>query len=424
MIAIAVGALLSVVVGLFAGRETGLAVFSALLLLILAYHLRQLHGLARWLERNETQYPPPAHGFWDHVMALLHRARRDSGRREAGLVHALARWRAAARALPDGVVILDGERIEWCNDTAMVHFNLDLAKDEGRPLTHLVRIPAFAEYLERADFSRPIQVSAVGPEPVVLSLQVIPYGESQRLVLSRDITQFTRVERMRREFVANVSHELRTPLTVISGFIETLRDERNEEAARHFLDLMATQAGRMQRLVEDLLVLSSLESSPPPDMQEPVDMASMVERLAAEARALSNGRHRIETHVEAGLDLLGSEKELSSAFGNLVSNAIRYTPEAGAVTLRWQALPEGAAFEVVDTGIGIAAEHIPRLTERFYRVDRGRSRETGGTGLGLAIVKHALGRHGASLHISSQPGKGSVFSAQFARPRLRPVSRK
>jgi two-component system phosphate regulon sensor histidine kinase PhoR len=421
VIAIAIGALVSLIVGLAAGREAGLAFFAAFLLMALAYHHRQLRRLARWLERNESPDPPPAYGFWDDVLALLHRSRRDAGRREAELVHALTRWRAAARALPDGVVILEGDRIDWCNDMARLHFNLDLAKDEGRPITHIVRVPEFAEYLEGGDFSGPIQVTSPVGEGQVLSLQVIPYGDSQRLVLSRDITQFKRVERMRREFVANVSHELRTPLTVISGFIETLRDEKDAAASRHYLDLMATQAGRMQRLVEDLLTLSSLESSPPPPMEEPVEMAPLVERLAAEARALSGGRHRIATQIETGLDLYGSEKELASAFGNLVSNAIRYTPEGGQVTLRWHSMPDGAAFEVVDTGIGISAEHVPRLTERFYRVDRGRSRETGGTGLGLAIVKHALGRHGATLHISSHPGQGSTFSAQFAGPRLRPA---
>jgi two-component system phosphate regulon sensor histidine kinase PhoR len=421
MIAIAVGALLSLLAGVLAGLEVGLAVLGAALLVILLYHLRHLHALKRWLELGETPEPPRAWGAWDSLHALLHRSRRESGRREAELVHAVTRWREAARALPDGVVILDGGKIEWCNDTAREHLQLDLAKDAGRPITHLVRIPALNEYLEAGDFSRPVQVVSPHAGERVLSMQVVAYGESQSLVLSRDITQFKRIESMRREFVANVSHELRTPLTVIAGFIETLRDEKDGDAGRHYLDLMAAQSGRMQRLVEDLLTLSSLESSPPPPMEEPVEMSAMVERLGAEARALSGGRHRIETQVGARLDLMGSEKELASAFGNLVSNAIRYTPEGGQITLRWHATPDGAAFEVVDTGIGISGEHLPRLTERFYRVDRGRSRETGGTGLGLAIVKHALVRHGASLHISSHPGQGSTFSARFAGPRLRPA---
>jgi len=284
-----------------------------------------------------------------------------------------------------------------------------------------VRIPEFVEYLQSGEFARPIIVESPHALGRVLSIQVIPYGESQSLVLSRDITQFRTVDRTRREFVANVSHEMRTPLTVVSGFIETLRDEREPQAAARYLDLMADQAGRMQRLVEDLLMLSSLESAPPPAMDEVVAMGPFLERLGAEARALSAGRHTIQVQgADTPFDLVGSDKELASAFGNLVSNAIRYTPAGGTVTLRWRPMDaEGAVFEVEDTGIGIATEHIPRLTERFYRVDRGRSRETGGTGLGLAIVKHALGRHGAALQITSEPGKGSAFSARFTGPRLR-----
>jgi two-component system phosphate regulon sensor histidine kinase PhoR len=223
---------------------------------------------------------------------------------------------------------------------------------------------------------------------------------------------------MRREFVANVSHELRTPLTVVAGFLETLREEPDAEARGRYIDLMDEQSRRMLRLVEDLLTLSALESSPPPPLDERVDVSALVARLGADARALSGGRHRIEAAGEAGLDLLGSEKEITSAFGNLVTNAIRYTPEGGTVRLSWRASGEGAEFDVEDTGIGIAPEHIPRLTERFYRVDRGRSRESGGTGLGLAIVKHALSRHDATLHIISRAGAGSRFSARFAGPRV------
>jgi two-component system phosphate regulon sensor histidine kinase PhoR len=351
--------------------------------------------------------------------ALLHRSRRESARREAELAESLARWRAAARALPDGVVILDEDRISWANDTARHHLEIDPVRDAGMPITHLVRIPEFLEYLEGGEYAKPLQVQAPHSGERVLSMQVIPYGENQRLVLTRDITQFRQVERMRREFVANVSHELRTPLTVITGFIETLRDEPDPEAARRYIDLMSGQAQRMLHLVEDLLTLSSLESAPPPPLEESIDMGSLVERLGAEARALSGGRHRIAIEKEGGVRLLGSEKEISSALGNLVSNAIRYTPEGGEVRLRWHATGDGASFDVEDTGIGIAPEHIPRLTERFYRVDRGRSRETGGTGLGLAIVKHALVRHGATLDIASKPGEGSRFSARFQGPRVR-----
>jgi two-component system phosphate regulon sensor histidine kinase PhoR len=228
---------------------------------------------------------------------------------------------------------------------------------------------------------------------------------------------------MRREFVANVSHELRTPLTVIAGFLETLRDESDPRAAERAIALMTQQSKRMERLVEDLLTLSSLESAPPPPLEESIAMEALVERLAAEARALSAGRHRIALESASGAELVGSEKEIASALGNLVSNAIRYTPAGGEVRLAWRVDADGATFEVADTGVGIDPEHLPRLTERFYRVDRGRSRETGGTGLGLAIVKHALHRHGATLAVASTPGKGSVFSARFCGPRLRPSHR-
>jgi two-component system, OmpR family, phosphate regulon sensor histidine kinase PhoR len=388
------------------------------LALAVLYDKRQIRKLARWLTEGEA--PPRFIGSWDRLHALIHGSRRRSAQREAELADLVARWRAAARALPDGVVILDGERIAWCNDTARTHFRIDPEQDVGRPVTQLVRIPEFVAYLDEGDYSRPITLRQPDATDRALSVQIVSYGEGQSLILSRDITRFEKLESTRREFVANVSHELRTPLTVIAGFLETLRDEDEPGARLRYLDLMTEQSRRMLRLVEDLLTLSSLESSPPPPMEEAVDMRALLERLGAEARALSGGRHRIEVAADAGAALLGSEQELSSAFSNLVSNAIRYTPAGGAVRLRWQPIPEGVAFEVEDTGIGIAPEHISRLTERFYRVDRGRSRETGGTGLGLAIVKHALGRHGATLAITSQPGQGSRFSARFSGPRVRP----
>jgi two-component system phosphate regulon sensor histidine kinase PhoR len=399
--------------------EWGWIAAVALLAGIVFYHSRNVRAISKWLEHGEAPDPPRTFGPWDRLHAQLHRSRRESARREAELAEALARWRAAARALPDGVVILEDDRIAWGNDTARHHLEIDHERDAGMPITHLVRIPEFLEYLEQRDYTKPLQVQAPHSGDRVLSMQVVAYGDNQRLVLSRDITQFRQVERMRREFVANVSHELRTPLTVITGFLETLRDENDPDAARRYVELMRDQAQRMLHLVEDLLTLSSLESSPPPPLEESIDMGELVERLAAEARALSGGRHRIAIEKDGGVELLGSEKEISSALGNLVSNAIRYTPEGGEVKLRWHATQEGASFEVEDTGIGIAAEHLPRLTERFYRVDRGRSRESGGTGLGLAIVKHALVRHGATLDIASTLGEGSRFSARFQGPRVR-----
>jgi two-component system phosphate regulon sensor histidine kinase PhoR len=420
VIGFAVGGILALVAGFLVDAETGWTVFAIALAATLFYQLGQLRALSRWLEHGETPDPPRAYGAWDHLHALLHRSRRDSATHIAELTAQVKRWQEAARALPEGVVLLDGDRIEWLNDVAQVHLDIDPTRDIGRYVTHIVRIPEFIEHLTMGTFDKPVVLESPHAAGRVISLQIIPFGEWQRVVLTRDVTQFRMVERMRREFVANVSHELRTPLTVVAGFIETLRDERDPAAAKRYLDMMADQAGRMQRLVEDLLTLSSLESAPPPAMDEVVAMRPLLERLGAEARALSGGRHEVQLEGgETPFDLIGSDKELASAFGNLVSNAIRYTPPGGRVALKWRPLDDGAAFEVEDTGIGIDATHIPRLTERFYRVDRGRSRETGGTGLGLAIVKHALVRHGATLHVTSEPGKGSRFSAHFKAPRLR-----
>jgi two-component system phosphate regulon sensor histidine kinase PhoR len=341
------------------------------------------------------------------------RARLAFERREREAEAQLERARFFAKSLPDGVVILDGERIEGCNAAAATHLGIELPRDEQLPITYIVRDPQFAAALRG-------EVASIELRPAgrVLELLVVDAGE-RRLLVTRDVSHVRRLEQAGRDFVANVSHELRTPLTVIAGFLETLRDERDPAAAARYLDLMEQQSKRMQRLVEDLLTLSALESSPPPP-EDAIDMQAMVERMAAEARALSHGRHTVVAEADPGIGLVGSEREIASALGNLVINAVRYTPGGGTIRLAWHAAGDGADFDVEDTGIGIAPEHIPRLSERFYRVDRGRSRESGGTGLGLAIVKHALERHGAVLHIGSTPGKGSRFSARFSGARIRP----
>jgi two-component system phosphate regulon sensor histidine kinase PhoR len=247
----------------------------------------------------------------------------------------------------------------------------------------------------------------------VLALQLIPYGEAQKLLLARDVTQEERIETMRRDFVANVSHELRTPLTVLVGFLETVRELKlDPQRTRDYLGMMQEQSARMHRIIEDLLTLSMLESAPPP-AGERERIRPLLERVRFDAEALSGGRHALSLEGSPALDILGSEAELSSAFGNLVTNAVRYTPAGGEVRVRWSDGAEGASFTVEDTGIGIAPEHLPRLTERFYRIDRSRSRETGGTGLGLAIVKHAVARHQATLDVESAPGAGSRFTIRF-----------
>ena len=392
--------------------------FSLGLLALLAYHVRHLALLARWLAQPVAGKVPEGSGTWDDMLGALHRYERAAAKREALLEDALTRFRRAAQALPDGVVILDAQnRIEWCNNAAAAQLDLDPRGDAGQAIANLVRAPAFIDYLAARDPATPVRVP-IGNS--LFSLQLVPYGDAQKLLLSRDVTQAERVETMRRDFVANVSHELRTPLTVLVGFLETIRELKlDPQRTRDYLGMMEEQSARMQRIIEDLLTLSVLESAPPPAADR-VATRPLLDRLRADAEALSGSRHRIKLHGSPTLDLLGSESELASAFGNLASNAIRYTPQGGEVRLVWQELADGASFTVEDTGIGIAPEHLPRLTERFYRVDRGRSRETGGTGLGLAIVKHAVARHQAHLDVDSKPGQGSRFTIFFPAKRTVP----
>jgi two-component system phosphate regulon sensor histidine kinase PhoR len=388
---------------------------------LVVHHKRHLRRLKRWLAHPEPGQVPEGRGEWAAVLGALHRHERAAAGRQGELAEALARFRRAAQAMPDGVVLLDAQNgIEWCNDNAAAMLELDSRADIGRPIANLVRDPAFIEYLAAPDEDRPRAVRVPVPRGVVLSIRLVPYGEEQKLLLTRDVTQAERVETMRRDFVANVSHELRTPLTVLVGFLETVRELKlDPQRVRDYLAMMGDQAGRMRRIIDDLLALSVLESAPPPPMER-VPVAPLLDRLRADGAALSGGRHAIRVEGAPRFDLLGSENELVGAFTNLVSNAVRYTPSGGTIRLVWRDGAEGALFSVVDTGPGIAPEHIPRLTERFYRVDRSRSRETGGTGLGLAIVKHTLARHQAVLDIESELGKGSRFTARFPPQRTTP----
>ena len=408
--------------GFLFGSVWGWGLFSIGLAGLVVHHVRHLHRLREWASRLLSESVPEGTGAWQEVFTLLYRRQRAEVGQRQQLARLLARSRQAGRALPYGVAILDAEcRILWCNDSAEAHFGVSADGDRGQPITNLVRQPEFVEYVAAGDFSKPLQLKTARADGLILSIQLVPYVESQHLLLSRDITQFFRIETMRRDFVANVSHELRTPLTVLVGFLETIKELKlDPERSRDYLKLMAEQSRRMQRIIDDLLTLSTLESAPEPPQEERVEVASLLARVRGEAEGLSAGRHRVLLDAEPGFDLLGSESEIASAFGNLASNAIRYTPSGGEVRLLWRASQKGAEFAVEDTGVGIEAEHIPRLTERFYRVDRGRSRETGGTGLGLAIVKHALARHQATLEIESTPGKGSRFTAKFPARRVVP----
>jgi two-component system phosphate regulon sensor histidine kinase PhoR len=397
--------------------DFALALAVAVLAWALWRQLRELTKLRRWAARSRLLDAPEGEGAWGEVFNLLQRHRRANLGSHRRLARLIVRSRRAAQALPYGVAVLDAAmRLDWCNRAAREHLALDPERDRGQPIANFVRQPEFAAYLEARDFSQPLRLRSAGGR--VLSLQLVAYDEDAWLLLTHDVTGAERVEAMRRDFVANVSHELRTPLTVLTGFLETIQDLKlDAQRVRDYVSMMRPQAERMRRLIEDLLMLSTLEHAPPPP-EARVAVRPLLERIRAEAEVLSGGRHRIALEISGAQDVAGAESEIASAFGNLVSNAVRYTPDGGAIRIAWRASPEGAEFSVEDSGIGVEPEHIPRLTERFYRVDRGRSRDTGGTGLGLAIVKHALARHEATLAIESTPGKGSVFRVRFPAARL------
>ncbi len=387
----------------------------------LAFHLYHLAMLLRWLTHPVAERVPDGFGVWHNVFMTLYRLVRTQSQSKRKLTNVLERFINAGEAMPDGVVVLDEfDRIEWLNPMAVEHFGLDRKRDVGNLLLNLIRQPGFHSYIKADSFSQPHILKMVQPRELVLAIQLVPFDSTRKLLLSRDITQLERVQTVHRDFVANVSHELRTPLTVIGGFLETLSDmpDSDPSALRQFLPMMMEQSRRMQTLVEDLLALSRLENSPKVLGTEKVNMGELLDTLMVEAEGLSQGRHHIRLDQVSGSWLWGSAQELHSAFGNLVSNAVRYTPDGGSIRLSWADDGEKATFSVRDDGIGIPREHIPRLTERFYRVDRGRSRNNGGTGLGLAIVKHVIARHQARLEIVSEPDKGSTFSVVFNRDRI------
>lgn len=411
-------ALIAAVIWVIFGSHQALIFLSISLFFLLMDHMRHLAVLDRWLQTPNLAEStmPNGTGVWDDIFMRFARYVRRHSHSQQRLSLALERIQSATAAMPDGIVILDDkDRIEWCNPVAERHLGIDLNMDEGQLIIHLVRQLQFVKYLASHDYSAPLVLKQMHHHQLVIFLQLVPYGDKQKLLISRDITRFEKIEVMRRDFIANVSHELRTPLTVIGGFLETLSEDigNNTEMDKRALELMTEQTVRMQHLIEDLLTLSRLENAQNIMTKEPVDMAAMLHKLSQEAQSLSKENHNIGINIDSDLQLLGSEDELHSAFGNLVSNAVRYTPKGGSITLNW-VLHEGqGVFFVQDSGIGIESRHIARLTERFYRVDSSRSRETGGTGLGLAIVKHVLTRHQARLEITSEMGKGSCFKIWF-----------
>ncbi|MGE0350288.1 phosphate regulon sensor histidine kinase PhoR [Hydrogenophaga sp.] len=383
----------------------------------------------RWLNKAEAARAPNLGGAWGELVERCRKLIKKLEKKAQSSDARLEDFLAAIQASPNGVVLLDSSgRIEWSNLTAANHLGFDPQRDLGQYVRNLVRNPAFTAYLAGGDFGHEIQIDGPGPrpsQPTKISLQVHPYGKKRKLMISRDVTAVQLAEAMRRDFVANVSHEIRTPLTVLSGFVETMQSIPLEESDRaRYLDLMSQQAHRMQTLVSDLLTLSRLEGSPAPGPGEWIDSGELLTHVVQEARglaqAIASTPHLIEPASGPDLWVSGAKTELLSAMSNLLSNAVRYTPGGGTIRPGWRMREEGGAeFFVSDTGPGIAAEHLPRLTERFYRVDRSRSRETGGTGLGLAIVKHVAQRHGGQIEVQSTVGVGSTFAIALPPSRVR-----
>ncbi|MBR7793544.1 phosphate regulon sensor histidine kinase PhoR [Undibacterium sp. FT147W] len=394
--------------GAVTGLLLGFIAMSGLVLLQLFY----LQRLADWLDNPTSSRLPDGWGAWTDIFSRLYKSRRGDEKNQAELTEWLARFRQAMTLLPDGVVIMDDVLfLEWCNPAAESHLGLSLAKDKGMRVTNLVRTPEFMDYIILGRYETPLTLSFRDRK---LIAHIIPFENRRQILVTHDITESERIDMMRRDFIANASHELRTPLTVINGFLEiaSLQPDLDITIRHSHLKLMTEQGERMQRLVEDMLTLTRLESMDHLLRVETVDMRGLLEQIFQEAEALSAGRHQITLEID-GPDIRGSKDEIRSALTNLVTNAIRYTPEEGKIHISWINTPQGAKFSVTDNGIGISPEHISRLTERFYRVDKSRSRETQGTGLGLAIVKHVLLRHKAQLLIDSTPGVGSKFTVQF-----------
>jgi two-component system phosphate regulon sensor histidine kinase PhoR len=399
-------------------------VYLFLLLALLAYSFRNLYNLRRlanWLGNPKLADIPIHFGLWGDIYSKVARVSLRQAQREKRLAELVNEYTASTSALPDGAVALDASgRIRWFNDAATRLLGLQPAKDIGQPLLNLCRNPEMVSFVENPDRARVLQISAPGDSERQLEMRLAPYGDDQTLLLAQDITERLRHERMRKDFVANVSHELRTPLTVVGGFIENLQMNENlqNDGLRRPLELMAQQTDRMGRIVEDLLLLARLESDSNRNQKDRVDIGELIRNVADECQALADDVPRIDCEVTSTRRVLGDEKQLRSVVTNLVVNAINHTSAEQRVDLSWRDQGAQSLLEVRDNGIGIAPEHIPRLTERFYRADAGRSRDRGGTGLGLAIVKHILHHHDAKLEVQSWPQEGSRFVCRFSSSRL------
>ncbi|MGG5871465.1 phosphate regulon sensor histidine kinase PhoR [Pseudomonas peli] len=392
----------------------------------LGWHLQQLLRLHKWLRtRQGDEAPPDGYGLWGEVFDSIYHLQRRDQKVRGRLQAVIDRVQESTAALKDAVIMLDRDgNLEWWNIAAEKLLGLKTPQDSGQQITNLVRDPRFIEYFENHNYNEPLELPSPVNDRLRLQFHITQYGNREHLMLVRDITRLYQLEQMRKDFVANVSHELRTPLTVISGYLETLLDNVEDVNPRWLraLQQMQQQGGRMQNLLNDLLLLAKLEATDYPSDNQPVAVDLLLLSIKNDAQALSGERHhRISLEADPHLKLKGSETELRSAFSNLVFNAVKYTPDEGNIQIRWWGDEQGAHLSVQDSGLGIEAKHLPRLTERFYRVDSSRASNTGGTGLGLAIVKHVLLRHRARLDIVSNLGKGSTFTCHF--PTLQVVRR-
>src|ERR1700712_3050755 len=420
LVSLALLAIWSVIVGALFGLRTALCFALVMLLAQSLFSTYHTEHLWRLLDAPVYGQAPSASGIWSEIYYRLHELAKRWHAQVRQVEQQHSRFIQGIQASPNGVAMLDDhDQIEWCNAIAEKHFGLDAKRDLRQHITHLVRQPDFVRYLASQHYEEVLLMRGMGMNrQKVLSVQVFPYGENRKLIVTQDITEIERTDSMRRDFVANVSHELKTPLTVLSGFLETMRELPLDESDRAcYLEMMEQQSARMQNIVRDLLVLANLEGDGRPPSDAVLDMRAVLRHLEEDADNLSSGRHRITFNVDEALTVSGSETEIVSALANLVTNAIRYTPDGGTIDVSWQRIRDRAVFSVRDSGLGIPPDHIPRLTERFYRVDRSRSRDTGGRGLGLAIVKHVLQRHLADLEVKSEEGRGSTFSVKFSAAR-------